>query len=91
MANVLDIKQCFLVNNDCYKQGRKIKPSGIVVHSTGANNPYLKRNVQPDDGILGVNMNNNHWNRNGVSKCVHAVIGKDDNGNVRLYQTLPRD
>lgn len=91
MSNNLDIKQCFLVNNDCYKQGRKIKPSGIVVHSTGANNPYLKRYVQPDDGILGVNTNKNHWNRSGVSKCVHAFIGKDKNGNVRIYQTLPWD
>lgn len=91
MSDNLDIKKCFLVNNDCYKQGRKIKPSGIVVHSTGANNPYLKRYIQPNDGILGANANNNHWNRSGVSKCVHAFIGKDNNGNVRIYQTLPWD
>lgn len=91
MAYDLDIKQCFLVNNDCYKQGRKIKPSGIVVHSTGADNPYLKRYVQPNDGILGANTNKNDWNRSGVSKCVHAFIGKDNDGNVRIYQTLPWD
>lgn len=90
MSN-LDIKQCFLVNNDCYKQGRKIRPMGIIVHSTGANNPFIKRYVQPDDGILGVNANKNDWNRRGVSKCVHAFIGKDKDGNVRIYQTLPWD
>ena len=90
MANI-EINQCLLTNNDCYKQRRKIKPSGIVVHSTGANNPNLRRYVQPDDGILGINNNNNSWNRSGVQKCVHAFIGKDKNGVVRIYQTLPWD
>lgn len=87
----LEIRQCILVNNDCYKQHKKMTPSGIVVHSTGANNPNLKRYVQPNDGILGVNPYNNHWNKSGVSKCVHAFIGKDANGIVRVYQTLPWD
>ena len=85
----MEIKKCILTNNDCYKSGRKITPKGIVVHSTGANNPNLKRYVQPDDGILGYNGNNNHWNKSGIEKCVHAFIGKDKNGVVRLYQTLP--
>ena len=89
--NNLTIHQCFLTNNNCYKQGRKIVPTGIVVHSTGANNPSLKRYVQPDDGILGTNTYNNDWNRSGISKCVHAFIGKDKNGKVRVYQTLPWD
>lgn len=91
MADIIEINQCLLTNNDCYKQGRKIKPVGIVVHSTGANNPNLKRYIQPDDGILGLNQNNNSWNRGGVQKCVHAFIGKDKNGVVRIYQTLPWD
>ena len=38
---------CLLTENDCYKANRKITPAGIVVHSTGANNPYVKRYVQP--------------------------------------------
>lgn len=87
----MNIYKCLLVKNDCYKQGRTIKPAGIVVHSTGANNPNLKRYVQPDDGRLGVNSNKNDWNRGGISKCVHAFIGKDKNGVVRVYQTLPWD
>ena len=85
----LEIRQCFLTNNNCYKQGRTIVPKGIVVHSTGANNPSLKRYVQPDDGVLGTNPYDNHWNRSGISKCVHAFIGKDKDGVVRVYQTLP--
>lgn len=87
----MEIKQCILTNNDCYKEAKKIKPVGIVVHSTGANNPALKRYVQPDDGLLGVNQYANHWNRSGIEVCVHAFIGKDKNGTVRCYQTLPWD
>ena len=30
-----------------------------MVHSTGANNPWLKRYVGPDDGLLGKNQYNN--------------------------------
>ena len=83
--------QCLLTKNDCYKKGEKITPKGIVVHSTGANNPYLERYVQPDDGYLGNNIYNNSWNRPGLDVCVHAFIGKDKNGNVKCYQTLPWD
>lgn len=89
----MDIIQYFLTENPCYQAGRKIKPSGIVVHSTGANNPFLKRYIGPDDGVLGVNKYNNHWNRELKSgnKCVHAFIGKVADGSVRVYQTLPWD
>jgi len=61
-------------------------------HSTGANNPNLKRYVQPDDGRLGTNKNGNHWNQSkpgGRSVCVHAFIGLDKNSEVATYQTLP--
>ena len=34
-------------------------PKGIMVHSTGAENPWLKRYVGPDDGLLGKNQYNN--------------------------------
>lgn len=84
-----DYKVCMLTNNDCYKAKKKMTPKGIVVHSTGANNPNLKRYVQPDDDILGTNSNENHWNRNGINKCVNAFIGKDKSGTIRCYQTLP--
>ena len=83
------ITQFYLTENDCYKAGRKITPKGIMVHSTGANNPTLRRYINPDDGILGQNTYGNHWNQSGIKKCVHAFIGKDKNGVVRCYQTLP--
>ena len=63
-------------------------PKGIMVHSTGANNPWLKRYV-PDDGRLGHNQYNNHWNMSGVGACVHGFIGKMADGTIATYQTLP--
>lgn len=77
--------------NACYKAGKKIVPKGIMVHSTGANNPNLKRYIAPDDGLIGKNTLGNHWNRSGVSKCVHAFIGKQKDGSVATYQVLPWD
>lgn len=85
----MEIRTCLLTKNDCYKKNVLMKPIGIVVHSTGANNPYISRYVQPDDGILGKNKYNNDWNRSGVTKCVNAFIGYDKDKNVRCYQTLP--
>ena len=90
----MNLKQLFLTNNDCYKFGKKINVKGIMVHSTGANNPNLKRYVGPDDGLLGANVNNNHWNQptpDGRQVCPHAFIGKLADGSIATYQTLPWD
>jgi N-acetylmuramoyl-L-alanine amidase len=90
----MNLKKLILTENECYKAGKKIKPKGIMVHSTGANNPYLRRYVGPDDGILGENQYNNHWNQHrpsGRQVCVHAFIGKLKNGTIATYQTLPWD
>lgn len=90
----MNLHQCFLTKNKCYQTGAKMKPKGVMVHSTGANNPTLRRYVQPDDGLLGRNPNGNHWNRyqpGGSSVCVHAFIGKLRDGSIATYQTLPWD
>lgn len=85
----MNLQKLIFTNNDCYKKNRSIIPCGIMVHSTGANNPWLKRYVGPDDGKLGKNKNNNHWNVPGLSVCVHAFIGKLQDGSIATYQTLP--
>lgn len=88
----MNLVQYYMTNNPCYvkgKNGRTIKPTGIVVHSTGANNPRLKRYVGPDDGKLGQNQYNNHWNKADANKCVHAFIGLIADDTVAVYQTLP--
>ena len=77
-----------LTRNDCYSKGWAITPKGVMVHSTGANNPNVARYV-PGDDILGRNTNGNHWDRLGVAKCVHAFIGKIADGSVAAVQTLP--
>jgi hypothetical protein len=88
----MNLHKLILTNNACYKAGRTITPKGIMVHSTGANNPWLKRYVGPDDGLLGKNQYNNHWNQDkpgGRQVCVHAFIGKLADGSIATYQTLP--
>lgn len=88
----MNLHKLYLTENACYKAGGTIKPKGIMVHSTGANNPFLKRYVGPDDGLLGVNQYNNHWNQylpGGRKVCVHAFIGKLADGTIATYQTLP--
>jgi len=82
----------YLTNNDCYKKNQKItKVYGILVHSTGANNPFIKRYVQPDINGIGKNIYDNDWNRPGIEKCVHAFIGKLENGDIATVNTLPYD
>jgi hypothetical protein len=88
----MNLHKLILTNNACYKAGRTITPKGIMVHSTGANNPNLKRYVGPDDGLLGKNQYNNHWNQNtpdGRQVCVHGFIGKLADGSIATYQTFP--
>lgn len=87
----MNLHKLILTKNPCYTAGKKIKPKGIMVHSTGANNPNLKRYVGPDDGLLGVNIYGNHWNRTSQDVCVHAFIGKLKDGTIATYQTLPWD
>ena len=91
---------CLLTANDCYKTKRTIRPKGVMVHSTGANNPTLRRYVQPLDTTpgqeelltaLGVNRNGNHWNRPGLDVCVHGFVGRLADGTVAAVQTLPWD
>lgn len=92
------LRQCILTNNDCYRALRTIQVKGIMVHSTGANNPKVARYVPGDDEI-GRNLYNNHWNFSNaewkakygqtLNKCVHAFIGKFADGKVGTVQTLP--
>ena len=84
----MNLHTCLLTNNDCYIRGRTIRPRGVMVHSTGANNPNLRRYVAPNDGLLG-EPSLRHWNQSGVGACVHAFIGRLADGSVATYQTLP--
>ena len=88
----MNLHKLLLAHNACYKAGRTMIPFGIMVHSTGADNPNLNRYVGPDDGLLGKNKYGNHWNQDkpdGRKVCVQAFIGKLADGSIATYQTLP--
>ena len=84
----MNLRKQILTQNDCYRRGRTIVPQGVMIHSTGANNPRLSRYVAPNDGLLGEPALR-HWNQPGVGACPHAFIGRLADGSVAAYQTLP--
>ena len=89
-----------LTNSTCYKGTGRMTPVGVLIHSTGAVNPNLKRYVQPTDdepdrnqwlSLLGVNANKNDYNHQYRKMGVNAWIGKLADGSVASIQTLPWD
>lgn len=88
----MNLHKLYLTKNECYQAAAPIVPAGIMVHSTGANNPRLSRYVGPDDGLLGANPYGNHWNQprpDGRQVCPHAFIGRLADGSIATYQVLP--
>ena len=92
--------QCFMRQSTWYKGAGTVSVRGVLWHSTGANNPWLKRYVQPDDNaadrakmleLLGVNKNGNDWNHISHQAGVHAWIGKLASGEVTTIQAGPWD
>ena len=91
---------CIQKNSTCYKKTRTMKPVGVLWHSTGANNPNLKRYVQPHETdnnynemiqILGKNKYKNDWNHINYEAGLNCWIGKLANGEVATVQTMPWD
>lgn len=90
--------QCMMTNSTCYKNTTTMSPVGVLWHSTGANNPWLKRYVQPTKGTsdysallatIGVNDYSNSWNQIYVEAGLNAWIGKLKDGTVTTLQTMP--
>ena len=96
---------CMQTQSTCYKGNSKMTIQGILLHSTGANNPTLKRYVQPSDvkpaedtytkekwlEVLGKNAYKNDWNHIARNAGVNAWIGKLADGTVSAVQTMPWD
>ena len=91
---------CMQTNSKCYKETWQIAIKGVLWHSTGANNPYLWRYVQPSDDDpnydlaikkIGKNNNGNDWNHAQVDAGLNAFIGKFEDGSVGTAQTMPWD
>lgn len=92
--------KCMMKNSTCFQQTRKMDIKGVLWHSTGANNPNLKRYVQPDTSdanykklieLLGKNAAGNDWNHIDVQAGLNAWIGKLADGTVTTVQTMPWD
>ena len=92
---------CMQTQSTCYTGTYKMSPiRGILWHSTGANNPNLKRYVQPSDNasnraemfkLLGTNTYKNDWNHIVHYAGMNAWIGKLADGTVATVQTMPWD
>ncbi len=83
--------EAYARNNGAFKAARPMptgSPAGIIIHSTGANNPNLKRYVNAPE-ICGENPYRNYFDRADSNVCPHAVIGKDKNGEVKAAKLLP--
>lgn len=89
---------CLQTQSTCYKGTSQMVVKGILWHSTGANNPNLKRYVQPSDDavnkaemlkLLGTNTNKNDWNHIERQAGLNAWIGKLADGTVTTVQTMP--
>ena len=96
---------CMQTQSTCYKGTRKMTVLGVLWHSTGANNPNLKRYIQPSDTkpaadtyskakwleVLGTNTNKNDWNHINREAGLNCWIGKLADGTVATVQTMPWD
>lgn len=89
---------CMQTQSTCYKGTKPMTVKGVLWHSTGANNPNLKRYVQPSDDatdkaemlkILGTNTNKNDWNHITRYAGLNCWIGKLADGTVSTVQTMP--
>ena len=92
--------QCFMTQSTCYQGTGKMVVKGVLWHSTGANNPTLKRYVQPDDNapnreellaLLGKNSYGNDWNHIYRKAGLNCWIGKLADGTITTIQTMPWD
>lgn len=91
---------CMQTQSTCYRGTRKMQIKGVLWHSTGANNPNLKRYIQPSDDdpnraellrLLGTNRNGNDWNHIEILAGLNCWIGKLADGRVTTVQTMPWD
>lgn len=90
--------ECMMTQSTCYRKTREMEIKGILWHSTGANNPEIRRYVQPDDdapnrrellNVIGKNEYGNDWNHVEIDIGLNAWVGKLADGSVSTVQTMP--
>ncbi|MCM1345098.1 MAG: glucosaminidase domain-containing protein [Lachnospiraceae bacterium] len=91
---------CMMTQGACYKGAGRMQVKGILWHSTGADNPWLKRYVQPDDeaadrekliAVIGRNSYGNDWNHTDHQAGLNCWVGKLADGTAAAVQTMPWD
>lgn len=91
---------CMQTKSTCYQQTSKMQIKGVLWHSTGCNNPNIKRYVQPSENdtkysqliaLIGKNTGGNDWNHISIQAGLNAWIGKLADGTVATVQTMPWD
>ena len=65
------------VNSECYKNSKKMIPQGIVIHSTGVNEPRVDRYIGKINQFEQV--------------CGHAYIGIVNDNEICVSEVLPLD
>lgn len=89
---------CMQTQSTCYKGTSTMTVKGVLWHSTGANNPTLKRYIQPSDNdpnkealikLIGKNQYGNDWNHIERQAGLNCWIGKLADGTVATVQTMP--
>lgn len=94
---------CMQTQSKCYKNTTEMTPKGVLWHSTAANNPRIKRYVQPSDvkpaedsyskekwlEILGKNTYGNDWNHIDHNAGLNCWIGKLADDTITTVQTMP--
>lgn len=65
------------VNSECYKESKKMIPQGIVIHSTGVNEPRLDRYTSKVNRFEQI--------------CGHAYVGIDNDNELCVTEVLPLD
>ena len=83
--------EAYARNNGAFRAARPMpsgSPVGIIIHSTGVDNPNLRRYVNAPN-LCGENPWKNYFDRADSDVCPHAVIGLDKSGEVRAAKLLP--
>lgn len=65
------------VNSECYKESKKMIPQGIVIHSTGVNEPRLDRYMSIVNRFEQI--------------CGHAYVGINNDNELCVTEVLPLD
>lgn len=94
----MTIIECYQKNSTWFKNAGNFVPRGVLWHSTGANNPTLRRYVQPHESdanydemiaLIGENQYRNDWNHIEREAGLNYWIGKLKGGNIATIKAGP--